>query len=120
MRIIDTLAKQKPHRVLASVVFLVSTLSTVYFVSRLAFGDLYEEVKRYKVSGNLTAYLLNLFSDPFILLASIVTVSLFGLNLVVTWRALKYSEYAAPLHAIGLLLNVVVFFGFNYITMFGT
>lgn len=120
MRIIDTLAKQKPHRILTSIGFLVSVFSTVYFDSRLAFGDLYEEVKSYKVSGNLATYLLSVFSDPFILLASIVPVSLFGLNLIVTWRALKHSEYAAPLHAIGLLLNMVVFFGYNYITMFGT
>ncbi len=120
MRLIDTLAKQKPHRILTSIMFVVTSLSLYCFVRLVWLGELYGELKRYKASGDLAVYLSNIFSDPVICLTTIATVSLFGLNLIVTWRALRNSEYAAPLHAIGLLLNVVVFFGFYYITIIGT
>ncbi len=117
MSVINSLSKQRSHRILTGFTFLISALS-IYGIDYLLWNKHFKALKRFKVTGNLNSYLITLFSDPVILFASLLTTSLFILNLIVTWRAIKNSEHAAGLHAIGLLLNMIAFYGILYITMF--
>ena len=119
MKTLDALSKQKPHRILTGVTVAVSALS-LFVIDNLLFGKHLTALKRYDVSGDLAPYLAELFSDPVILLAAILSVLLLGLNLAVTVRAFKRSESGAFLHALCLLLNIIVFFALLYKMMFAS
>ena len=110
MNFTNKLSRPIPHGILTIATAIFSGISA-FGIGTLLLEKHLHALKRYKVSGLVGPYLADVFSDPLILTAVLLTTALFVLDLCVTVRAVKREETGSVPCLVWLLLVIAAFLG---------